>query len=73
MTALEIVAAHSVVQGVVLCVQTAVMIVVMYHVFDSPFVGDFYWTTGLLLLQGVCGMCYGMYKFINFSINNIYF
>ncbi|XP_075229050.1 ABC transporter G family member 23-like [Lycorma delicatula] len=59
LTALEIVAAHSVVQAVVLCVQTAVMIVVMYHIFDSPFVGDFYWTTGLLLLQGVCGMCYG--------------
>nr|AIN44125.1 ABC protein subfamily ABCH [Laodelphax striatellus] len=59
LTALEIVAAHSIVQAVVLCVQTAVMIIVMYHVFDSPFVGDFYWTTGLLLLQGVCGMCYG--------------
>ncbi|XP_054276037.1 ABC transporter G family member 20-like [Macrosteles quadrilineatus] len=59
LTALEIVLAHSLIQFVVLLIQTSAMLLVMYKVFDSPFIGDFYWTTGLLLLQGVCGMCYG--------------
>ncbi|XP_046683671.1 ABC transporter G family member 23-like [Homalodisca vitripennis] len=59
LTALEMVLAHSLIQFMVLLVQTGAMLFVMYQVFDSPFIGDFYWTTGLLLLQGLCGMCYG--------------
>uniref|UniRef100_A0A146L9A1 ABC transporter G family member 23 n=1 Tax=Lygus hesperus TaxID=30085 RepID=A0A146L9A1_LYGHE len=58
-TALEVVTAHSVIQFVVLCLQGLLMMLIMYIVFDSPFVGNFFWTSNLLILQGLSGMCFG--------------
>ncbi|CAH1388573.1 unnamed protein product [Nezara viridula] len=58
-TALEVVMAHSVIQFVVLCLQGVIMMIIMYQVFDSPFVGNFFWTSNLLILQGLSGMCFG--------------
>ncbi|KAL1130556.1 hypothetical protein AAG570_011802 [Ranatra chinensis] len=58
-TALEVVVAHSVVQFVVLCIQGMLMMIIMYQVFDSPFVGNFFLTSVLLILQGLSGMCFG--------------
>ncbi|KAK9499828.1 hypothetical protein O3M35_002789 [Rhynocoris fuscipes] len=58
-TILEVVTAHSVIQFVVLCLQGLLMMFIMYQVFDSPFVGNFFWTSNLLILQGLSGMCFG--------------
>ncbi|BES98388.1 ATP-Hypothetical protein cassette sub-family A ABC1 member [Nesidiocoris tenuis] len=58
-TSLEIVSAHSVIQFVVLCLQGLLMMLVMYIIFDSPFVGNFFWTSNLLIMQGLSGMCFG--------------
>lgn len=58
-TSLEVVVAHSVIQFVVLCLQGLLMMIIMYQVFDSPFVGNFFWTSNLLILQGLSGMCFG--------------
>lgn len=43
------------------------MMLVMYIIFDSPFVGNFFWTSNLLIMQGLSGMCFG-----KFGKNNYY-
>ncbi|VVC28742.1 AAA+ ATPase domain,P-loop containing nucleoside triphosphate hydrolase,ABC transporter-like,ABC-2 [Cinara cedri] len=58
-TVTEVLLSHIVVQYIVLSVQTALMMLVLFVFFDNPMVGSLVWTLSLLFLTGTSGMCYG--------------
>lgn len=58
-TVLEVVISHIIVQFIVLFIQTTLMIIVLFVIFDNPLVGNLGWTLSLLWLTGTSGMCYG--------------
>uniref|UniRef100_A0A8D9E369 ABC transporter G family member 20 n=1 Tax=Cacopsylla melanoneura TaxID=428564 RepID=A0A8D9E369_9HEMI len=55
----EVILSHIVVQLVILAVQTAIMIFVLFVLFDNPLIGSIPWALTLLLTIGLAGMCYG--------------
>ena len=59
-TSLEVMLAHVVAQFVVMVVQVALVLVFMIYVFDVPAKGPMVWIVGLTLLQGICGMAFGL-------------
>lgn len=58
-TVTEVLLSHIVVQYIVLSVQTALMMLVLFVFFDNPMVGSLVWSLSLLFLTGTSGMCYG--------------
>jgi len=58
-TVTEVILSHIVVQYIVLSVQTALMMLVLFVFFDNPMVGSLVWSLSLLFLTGTSGMCYG--------------
>ena len=61
-TPAEILFSHVVTQFVVMCGQTALVLIFMILVFGVECKGDIGWVIILTILQGLCGMCFG--KFI---------
>lgn len=55
----EILFSHVVTQFVVMCGQTALVLIFMILVFDVECKGDIGWVIILTILQGLCGMCFG--------------
>jgi ABC-type multidrug transport system permease subunit len=55
----EILFSHVVTQFVVMCGQTALVLLFMIVVFDVTNNGDIGWIIVLTILQGLCGMCFG--------------
>ncbi|XP_015585499.1 ABC transporter G family member 20 isoform X2 [Cephus cinctus] len=55
----EILFSHVVTQFVVMCGQTALVLIFMILVFDVKCKGDIGWVIILTILQGLCGMCFG--------------
>ncbi|KAI5736018.1 hypothetical protein M8J77_025549 [Diaphorina citri] len=55
----EVILSHIVVQLVVLVIQTAIMMFVLFVLFDNPLIGSIPWSLTLLLSIGLAGMCYG--------------
>ncbi|XP_030371527.1 ABC transporter G family member 23 isoform X2 [Scaptodrosophila lebanonensis] len=55
----EILFSHVITQFVVMCGQTALVLVFMLVVFGVTNNGDLFWVIVLTLLQGMCGMCFG--------------
>ncbi|CAK9807735.1 ABC transporter G family member 23 [Anthophora quadrimaculata] len=55
----EILFSHVVTQFVVMCGQTALVLIFMILVFDVECKGDIGWVIVLTILQGLCGMCFG--------------
>ncbi|XP_059611334.1 ABC transporter G family member 23 isoform X2 [Phlebotomus argentipes] len=58
-TPTEILFSHVVTQFVVMCGQTALVLIFMILVFGVTCNGDIFWVIVLTLLQGLCGMCFG--------------
>ncbi|XP_050534362.1 ABC transporter G family member 23-like [Daktulosphaira vitifoliae] len=58
-TVIEVLISHIVVQYIVLSIQTALMMLVLFVFFDNPMEGSLIWTLSLLFLTGTSGMCYG--------------
>jgi hypothetical protein len=56
---IEIATAHLFVQFVFLGMQTIMLMVVMYIIFDNPYLGDTLTTFSLIFLIGVDGMFFG--------------
>lgn len=56
---IEILCSHVVTQFVVMCGQTALVLIFMILVFGVDCNGDIGWVIVLTLLQGLCGMCFG--------------
>ncbi|XP_039286121.1 ABC transporter G family member 23 [Nilaparvata lugens] len=59
MTMIELMTSHIFVQFLLLALQTAIMMVILFVIFDNPLVGSISLALGLLALIGVNGMCYG--------------
>ncbi|XP_012287640.1 ABC transporter G family member 20 [Orussus abietinus] len=55
----EILFSHVVTQFVVMCGQTALVLIFMILVFGVECKGDIGWVILLTILQGLCGMCFG--------------
>ncbi|XP_044262651.1 ABC transporter G family member 20 isoform X2 [Tribolium madens] len=55
----EILFSHVVTQFVVMCGQTALVLIFMILVFGVQCKGDIGWVIVLTILQGLCGMCFG--------------
>lgn len=55
----EILFSHVVTQFVVMCGQTALVLIFMILVFGVQCKGDIGWVICLTILQGLCGMCFG--------------
>lgn len=55
----EILFSHVVTQFVVMCGQTALVLIFMILVFGVECKGDIGWVIILTILQGLCGMCFG--------------
>ncbi|XP_055699342.1 ABC transporter G family member 23 isoform X2 [Phlebotomus papatasi] len=58
-TPTEILFSHVITQFVVMCGQTALVLIFMILVFGVTCNGDIFWVIVLTLLQGLCGMCFG--------------
>lgn len=58
----EILFSHVVTQFVVMCGQTALVLIFMILVFGVECKGDIGWVIVLTILQGLCGMCFGNYR-----------
>lgn len=56
----EFLFSHVLTQLLVLCVQIALLLVFTFAVFGIPSSGHFAWVILLTLLQGSCGMAYGL-------------
>lgn len=61
----EILLSHVITQFVVMCGQTALVLIFMILVFNVECKGDIGWVIVLTILQGLCGMCFG--KIIRFK------
>ncbi|XP_030080635.1 ABC transporter G family member 23 isoform X2 [Drosophila hydei] len=55
----EILFSHVITQFVVMCGQTALVLIFMLVVFGVTNNGELFWVIVLTLLQGMCGMCFG--------------
>ncbi|KAG5345492.1 ABCGN protein, partial [Acromyrmex charruanus] len=55
----EILFSHVITQFVVMCGQTALVLIFMILVFGVECKGDIGWVIILTILQGLCGMCFG--------------
>lgn len=55
----EILFSHVITQFVVMCGQTALVLLFMLVVFEVSCEGDIFSVIMLTLLQGMCGMCFG--------------
>jgi len=58
-TPLEILFSHVITQFVVMCGQTALVLIFMILVFGVECKGDISLVIALTILQGLCGMCFG--------------
>lgn len=58
-TLFEILFSHVITQFVVMCVQTALVLIFTILVFEITCNGDIINVIALTLLQGICGMCFG--------------
>ncbi|XP_044743835.1 ABC transporter G family member 23 isoform X2 [Chrysoperla carnea] len=58
-TPTEVLFSHVVTQFVVMCGQTALVLIFMIIVFGVECKGDIGWVIALTILQGLCGMCFG--------------
>lgn len=58
-TPLEILFSHVITQFVVMCGQTALVLIFMILVFGVECKGDISLVITLTILQGLCGMCFG--------------
>lgn len=56
---LEVVLSHMVVQFIVLSMQTTLMMLVLFVLYDNPLKGSLVWILLMLFLTGASGMCYG--------------
>lgn len=61
-TPLEILFSHVITQFVVMCGQTALVLIFMIVVFGVECKGDISLVIALTILQGLCGMCFGKWK-----------
>jgi hypothetical protein len=61
-TPFEILFSHVVTQFVVMCGQTALVLIFMIAVFGVECRGEIGWVVVLTILQGLCGMCFGKNK-----------
>lgn len=59
-TSLEVMLAHVVAQFVVMVVQVTFVLVFMLLVFQVPARGPILWVVTLTILQGICGMAFGL-------------
>ncbi|BES98770.1 ATP-Hypothetical protein cassette sub-family A ABC1 member [Nesidiocoris tenuis] len=60
MTLPEVLLGHAIVQFIVLTIQTAFMMVVLYVVYDNVIRGSVILALSLLFIVGLSGMCYGI-------------
>ncbi|XP_046993217.1 ABC transporter G family member 20 [Schistocerca americana] len=58
-TPFEVLFSHVITQFVVMCGQTALVLIFMIVVFGVQCKGDIGWVVVLTILQGLCGMCFG--------------
>jgi len=58
-TPFEILSSHVITQFVVMCGQTALVLIFMILVFGVECKGDVFAAVILTILQGLCGMCFG--------------
>lgn len=70
MNFIEIALAQVLVQMSFIVIQTTMVMIVMFVIFDNPFVGDIFSPFLLLALIGAGGMCFGMdfYYFFNDNV-----
>lgn len=64
-TPAEVLFSHVITQFVVMCGQTALVLIFMLAVFDVECQGQLGWVIVLTILQGLCGMCFGKFKIHN--------
>lgn len=64
-TPVEILFSHVVTQFVVMCGQTALVLIFMILVFGVKCNGGIGWVIVLTILQGLCGMCFGKLKLLS--------
>lgn len=70
MNFIEIALAQVLVQMIFIIIQTTLVMLVMFVIFDNPFVGDIFPSFLLLTMIGAGGMCFGKrfeFFFYNFS------
>lgn len=57
----QVITAHMITQYMIMAGQTALVLIFMMVVFDITSRGPLGWAIVLTLLQGTCGMAFGMY------------
>lgn len=56
----EYIISHVITQTVVVILQTNVVIFIAFVLFEIPNTGSIFWIAVLIVMQGVCGMAYGV-------------
>lgn len=64
MNFIEIALAQVLVQMVFIIIQTTLVMLVMFVIFDNPFVGDIFPSFLLLTMVGAGGMCFGKFLIV---------
>ncbi len=59
-TATEVMLAHVITQFGVMVVQVSLVLLFMIYVFEVPAKGPIIWIIALTILQGICGMAFGL-------------
>ena len=56
----EYILSHVITQTVVVIFQTMAVLMISFFVFQLPYSGPVFWISVLIVMQGVCGMAYGI-------------
>ena len=56
----EYILSHVITQTVVVILQTFSVLLIAFFIFEIPNVGSVFWISVLIVMQGVCGMSYGV-------------
>jgi len=59
MTYVEIALAHSIIQITYICIQAIEILIIMYVLYDNPYIGSIMIGFSLLIVIGITGMIYG--------------
>ena len=56
----EYILSHVITQTVIVVFQTILVLLISFAFFDVPNTGPIFWVSVLIVMQGVCGMAYGV-------------
>lgn len=72
-SSLEILLTHFVTQFLLIVIQTGIILIVTFAIYQTEFIGNFATIIVIILLQGGCGMAFGKHPIQSLSNNQHFF